>query len=87
MDKSEKMRGCVALCAVALNNLKEIKETLTTELNALFLALGIKDKDAEKIEDAELYKIALDLDYNAQEVESIGEDLANVIKYLEKLSI
>ncbi len=87
MNKTEKMRGCVALCAVALNNLKEIKETLTTELNALFLALGIKDKDAEKIEDAELYKIALDLDYNAQEVESIGEDLANVIKYLEKLSI
>jgi len=87
MNKTEKMRGCVALCDVALNNLKEIKETLTTELNALFLALGIKDKDAEKIEDAELYKIALDLDYNAQEVESIGEDLANVIKYLEKLSI
>lgn len=87
MNKTEKMRGCVALCAVALNNLKEIKETLTTESNALFLALGIKDKDAEKIEDAELYKIALDLDYNAQEVESIGEDLSNVIKYLEKLSI
>ena len=87
MNKTEKMRGCVALCVVALNNLKEIKETLITELNALFLALGIKDKDAEKIEDAELYKIALDLDYNAQEDESIGEDLANVIKYLEKLSI
>lgn len=87
MNKTEKMRGCVALCAVALTNLNEIKEALTTELNALFLALGIKDKDAEKIEDAQLYHIALDLDYNAHEVQSIGEDLANVIKYLEKLSI
>ena len=87
MNKTEKMRGCVALCAVALTNLKEIKEALTMELNALFLALGINDRDAEKIEDAQLYHIALDLDYNAEEVESIGEDLANVIKYLEKLSI
>ena len=87
MNKTEKMRGCIALCAVSLNNLKEIRETLLNELKTLFKALEINDSDFEKIEDAELYKIALDLDYNAQEIESIGEDLANVIKYLEKLNI
>ena len=87
MNKAEKMRGCVALCSLSLNNLKELKEALLLELKTLFRALEIEDADFEKIEDAELYKIALDLDYNAQELDSIGEDLANVIKYLEKLKI
>ena len=87
MNKTEKLRGCVALCAVSLNNLKEIKEALLNELKTLFRALEIEDQDPEKIEDAELYKIANDLQYNAEEIESIGEDLANVIKYLERLKI
>ena len=81
------MRGCVALCAVSLNNLKEIREALLNELKTLFRALEIEDQDPEKIEDVELYKIANDLQYNAEEIESIGEDLANVIKYLERLKI
>ena len=87
MNKTEKMRGCVALCAVSLNNLKEIREALLNELKTLFRALEIEDQDPEKIEDVELYKIANDLQYNAEEIESIGEDLANVIKYLERLKI
>ena len=87
MNKTEKLRGCVALCAVSLNNLKEIREALLNELKTLFRALEIEDQDPEKIEDVELYKIANDLQYNAEEIESIGDDLANVIKYLERLKI
>ena len=87
MNKTEKMRGCVAICTVALNNLKEIKEALITDLNALYLALDIKNRDIEEIEDPQLYNIALDLQYNAEEIDGLSEDLANVIKYLERLKI
>ena len=87
MNKTEKMRGCVALCSLALNNLKELSEALRVELKTLFKALEIEDQDPEKIEDVELYKIANDLQYNAKEIESESEDLANVIKWLEKIKI
>ena len=87
MNKTEKMRGCVALCALSLNNLKELRETLSNELKALFKALEIKDQDSEKIEDPQLYKIALDLEYNADSLKSSAEDLESIIKDLEKLEI
>lgn len=87
MNKTEKMRGCVALCALSLNNLKELREALLNELKALFKALEIKDQDSEKIEDPQLYKIALDLEYNAEELKSSVEELESIIKDLEKLEI
>lgn len=87
MNKTEKMRGCVALCALSLNNLKELREALLNELKALFKALEIKDQDSEKIEDPKLYEIALDLEYNADSLKSSAEDLESIIKDLEKLEI
>ena len=87
MNKTEKMRGCVALCALSLNNLKELREALLNELKALFKALEIKDQDSEKIEDPQLYKIALDLEYNADSLKSSAEELESIIKDLEKLEI
>ena len=87
MNKTEKMRGCVALCALSLNNLKELREALLNELKALFKALEIKDQDSEKIEDPQLYKIALDLEYNAESLKSSAEDLESVLKDLEKIKI
>ena len=87
MNKSEKLQGSIALCQVAFNNLMELSEALRVELKTLFRALEIEDQDAEKIEDAQLYKIALDLDYNAEEIQSNAQDLLNVVKYLEKLKV
>ena len=87
MNKSEKMRGCIALCSVSLANLRELREALLNELKVLYLALGIKDNDSEKIEDPALYKIALDLEYNADSLKSSAEDLESVLKDLEKLNI
>lgn len=87
MNKSEKLQGSIALCQVAFNNLMELSEALRAELKTLFRALEINDEDAEKIEDAQLYKIALDLDYNAGEIKNNAEDLQNVIKYLERIKI
>lgn len=87
MKKTEKMRGCVALCSVSLNNLKELKEQTLFELGALFRALEIEDRDSEKIQDPELYKIALDLEYNAEQLQNSAEELESVIKDLEKIKI
>lgn len=87
MNKTEKMRGCVALCALSLNNLKELREALLNELKALFKALDIKDQDSEKIEDPQLYKIALDLEYNADSLKSSADDLESILKDLEKINI
>ena len=86
MNKTEKMRGCVALCKIASSTMQELRSEVLKELDSLFLALGIKDKDAEKIEDAQLYKIALDLEYNAESLKSSAEDLESIIKDLEKIS-
>ena len=87
MNKNEKMRGCVALLEVARNNLSEVKETLLNELKNLFRALEITDSDFEKIEDAQLYGIALDLDYNAHEIAEKVEELESLIKDLDKLKV
>lgn len=87
MNKSEKLQGSIALCQVAFNNLMELSEALRAELKTLFRALEIEDQDAEKIEDAQLYKIALDLDYNAEELKSNAEDVASIVKYLEKIKL
>ena len=87
MDKTEKMRGCVALCGVALANMRELRDTLLKELYVLFMALDIKDNDSEKIEDPELYKIALDLEYNAESLRGSADDLQAVLQGLEKVKI
>ena len=87
MDKTEKMRGCVALCGVALANMRELRDTLLKELYVLFMALDIKDNDSEKIEDPELYKIALDLEYNAESLRGSADDLQAVLQGLEKIKI
>ena len=87
MNKSEKFQGAIALCQVAYNNLLEVSEALKVELKTLFRALEISDSDFEKIEDAELYKIASDLDYNAQSIDSELKDLLDVIKWLEKIKV
>ena len=87
MNKTEKMRGCVALCSVSLNNLKELREQLLYELKALYKALEIEDQDSEKIEDPELYKIALDYDYNAESLETCAEELESIIKDLERIKL
>ena len=87
MNKTEKMRGCVALCALSLNNLKESREAVLLELKTLFKALEIEDHDPEKIKDTELYKIALNLEWNAEQLEGSIKDLASLIEDLEKIKI
>ena len=87
MNKTEKMRGVVALCGVALTNLNEVREALTNELKTLFKALEVEDQDTEKIEDPQLYSIALELEDSAHNLEYSARDLESVLKDLEKIKV
>ena len=87
MNKAEKFEGCLSLLRVASSNLQEVRDALLNDLKILFKALEITDSDFEKIEDPQLYKIALDLDYNAHDIKNELEDLSSLIKSLEKLNI
>ena len=87
MNKSKKLEEAIALCGVALTLLKELEENERQELKLLFRALEIEDQDPEKIEDAKLYGVALDLDSNVHQLKNEGEDLESFIKGLEKLKL
>lgn len=87
MNKSKKLEEAIALCGVALTLLKELEENERQELKLLYKALEIEDQDPEKIEDAKLYGVALDLDSNAHQLKNEGEDLESFIKGLEKLKL
>lgn len=84
MNKSKKLGEALALCGVALSILKELEEAQRSELKLLFKALEIEDQDSEKIEDASLYGIALNLDYSADQLKDQAEELEKFIKDLEK---
>ena len=87
MQKERKLGECVALCNIVVNSLNDLSEALSNELKLIFKALEIEDQDAEKIEDAKLYGIALDLDYNSSQLKNISEEVQSIIKDLEKLKL
>lgn len=85
MEKARKLNEALQLLEIVRHTLLEIGEACESERKLLFRALEVED--AEKIEDASLYKIALDLEYNAEELNSNAEDVASIIKYLEKIKL
>lgn len=87
MQKEKKLSECVALCGVASNALKDLSEALSNELKLIFKALEIEGGDFEKIEDAKLYGIALDLDFNAKDLQEKAEELDSFIKNLERVKL
>lgn len=87
MNKSKKLGEALALCGVVLSIIKELEENERQELKLLFKALEIEDQDSEKIEDPTLYGIALNLDYNADQLKDQAEEVQSFIKGLEKIKL
>ena len=85
MEKARKLNEAIQLLEIVRHTLNEISEACESERKLIFKALEVDD--AEKIEDAKLYSIVLDLDYNGGELKRNAEDVANVIKYLEKIKL
>ena len=87
MQKMRKVSECIALCNIVVNNLNDLSEVLASELKLIFKALEIEDQDSEKIEDAKLYCIANDLEYNSKDLKDKAEELQSFIKDLEKIKL
>ena len=85
MPNNEKIKSCAALGAFMVESLKEAHETLSEELKALYLALGVKD--FETIEDSKLYCLAANREYAIENLKRIIEDLQSVVSDIEKLKI
>lgn len=85
MEKARKLNEAIQLLEIVRHTLTEIGEACESEKKLIFKALEVED--AEQVEDASLYKIVLDLDYNAGELKSNAEDVASIVKYLEKIKL
>ena len=85
MEKARKLNEAIQLLEIVRHTLTEIGEACESEKKLIFKALDVED--AEQVEDASLYKIVLDLDYNGGELKSNAEDVASIIKYLEKIKL
>ena len=87
MEKNRKLSEAIQLLEIVRHSLNDIAEACESELKLIFKALEISDEDPEKIDDAGLYKIALDLDYNGKEIREEAEDLKSFIDSLNKIKI
>ena len=85
MEKARKLNEALQLLEIVKHMLYDLSEACESERKLIFKALEVED--AEKIEDASLYKIVLDLEYNGEEIKSNAEDLIGIIKYLEKIKL
>jgi len=82
---AKKLEEIKVLGAFMVRALKEIKEKSEDELKALFQALKVED--VEQIEDAKIYCLASDKEFNNRELEQVIEDLESVLKDLAKIKI
>ena len=84
MNRRE-LNECVQLGTIIFNRLLDVKEKLNANLNAIFHACGVEQ--IEDIKDIELYKIASELEYNAQELRRKAEDLETIIEGIAEIDL
>ena len=82
---AKKLEEIKALGAFMVKALKEIKEKSEGELKALFQALEVDE--VEQIEDAKIYCLANDIEFNNGELKRVTEDLELVLEDLAKIKI
>lgn len=82
---AKKLEEIKVLGAFMVRALKEIKEKSEDELKALFQALEVED--VEQIEDAKIYCLACDIEFNNGELKRVTEDLESVLEDLAKIKM
>ena len=85
MERARKLNEAIQLLTVAFNQLQEIGKDCENERDLIFRALEVDD--AEKVEDATLYGIVLDLEYNSKDLIDKAEELKSFIDDLKKVKI
>lgn len=82
---AKKLEEIKVLGAFMVRALKEIKEKSEGELKALFQALEVED--VEQIEDAKIYCLASDIEFNNGELKRVIDDLDSVLEDLAKIKM
>lgn len=85
MEKARKLNEAIQLLNIVYNSLHEIGTACENERKLIFKALEVED--AEQVEDAKLYGIVLDLDYNSQDLIDKAEELKRFIDSLERVKL
>ena len=85
MEKMRKISESLHLLEIVRHNLRDLSEACENEHKLIFKALEVDN--AEQVEDAKLYGIVLDLEYNAKELKDKAEELEGFIKDLEKIKL
>ena len=85
MEKMRKVNESLQLLEIVRHNLKDLAEACENEHKLIFKALEVEN--AEQVEDAKLYGIVLDLEYNIKDLGDKVEELESFIKDLEKVKL
>lgn len=85
MEKMRKVNEILQLLEIARHNLRDLAEACENEHKLIFKALEVED--AEQVEDAKLYGIVLDLEYNIKDLADKAEELESFIKDIEKIKL
>ena len=85
MEKMRKVNETLQLLEIARHNLRDLAEACENEKKLIFRALEVDEE--EEIDDAKLYGIVLDLEFNIKDLADKAEELESFIKDIEKIKL
>lgn len=83
--KQEKLNAVKCLLNSAFTLCLDLKDEMRQHMKAILLAEKVED--VEDVQDPELYKICLDLEFNGQTISQQAEDIENILEWLCKIDL
>jgi len=83
--KQEKLNAVKCLLNSAFTLCMDLKDEMRQQMQAVLLAEKVQD--VEDVQDPELYKICLDLEFNGQTISQQAEDIENILEWLCKIDL
>lgn len=83
--KQEKLNAIKCLLNSAFTLCMDLKDEMRQQMQAVLLAEKVED--VEDVQDPELYKICLDLEFNGQTISQQAEDIENILEWLCKIDL
>lgn len=78
--KQEKLNAVKCLLNSAFTLCMDLKDEMRQQMQAVLLAEKVED--VEDVQDPELYKICLDLEFNGQTISQQAEDINRILEWL-----
>ena len=83
--KQEKLNAVKCLLNSAFTLCMDLKDEMRQQMQAVLLAEKVED--VEEVQDPELYRICLDLEFNGQTISQQAEDINNILEWLCKIDL